>query len=725
MFPTLPPSHHSQIGLRFWQLILIMLLAAPQCVLAQRTLTGTVRDRSGEALPGVTLRVTELRGVGTTTDAQGHFSLTVRDLPCYTLQISMVGMQTQHIAITPLTSSPLAITLREEARTMETLVVTATRTPKTLLDVPVPTRVLDAADIAASDASTVQDLLQTELPGVEFSYSMNQQVNLNLQGFGGNSILFLVDGERLAGETLDNVDYSRLNLSDVGRVEIVKGAASSLYGSNAVGGVVNLIPRTATEPWTLKLNARYGSYGDLRYGATASVNRKNINSTTTVQLSQCDSVHLSDDPSSSLRAIYGFRTLNASERLIYTPVERLKITGRAGYFFRERESAATLHDRYRDFSGGLRGEYAFTDCTDLMLSYAFDQYDKSDYALGLKRDVRDYSNVQHTVRTLFNHSLDAPSSPTLTLGGDLMRDYLMSYQFGDDGYHLQYTADAFAQWDQTFSDQWNLIAALRYDYYSEMHSGHLSPKLNIMYRLPHWSFRAGYANGFRAPSLKEMYMNFDMANIFMIYGNKDLKPEVSNNFNLNAEYTEGPYNLTAMAYFNHVQDRITTLWNQARNGMVYENMSRMNIYGIDLGLCCRWDNGIGCRIAYIYTHEGISSDGLRSSTRPHTATLRVDYSRDWHWGITTLAVNGRALSAVTCDEITNLTDPSQHQEVTYPGYMLWRIMLTHQFSHGIILTATIDNLFNYQPKIYYNNSPATAGRTFGIGLTWDVDKLRK
>ena len=128
---------------------------------------------------------------------------------------------------------------------LEEVVVTGTRTPKFLKDTPIQTRVITSRDIARTDATNVQDLLQQELPGVEFSYSMNQRTHLNFAGFGGQGILFLVDGERLAGESMDDVDFSRLLMAGVERIEIVKGASSALYGSSAAGGVVNIITKNA------------------------------------------------------------------------------------------------------------------------------------------------------------------------------------------------------------------------------------------------------------------------------------------------------------------------------------------------------------------------------------------------------------------------------------------------------------------------------------------------
>ena len=120
-------------------------------------------------------------------------------------------------------------------RGLDEVVVTGTRTPRHLADTPVLTRVITTADIQRSDAADIQQLLQQQLPGVEFSYAMNQQTHLNISGFAGQSVLFLVDGVRMAGETMDDIDFSRIALDNVERVEIVRSAASALYGSNATG----------------------------------------------------------------------------------------------------------------------------------------------------------------------------------------------------------------------------------------------------------------------------------------------------------------------------------------------------------------------------------------------------------------------------------------------------------------------------------------------------------
>ncbi len=605
---------------------------------------------------------------------------------------------------------------------LDEVVVTGTRTPKLLKDSPVLTRVISASDIKKSDATNISDLLQTELPGIEFSYSMNQQVSLNMQGFGGNAILFLIDGERVAGETLDNIDFSRLNLNDAGKVEIVKGAASSLYGSNAVGGVVNIISRESSEPWTLNANARYGEHNEQRYGLNYSFNAWKLSNSLSAQYTHINSYNMKNG--GDYDRFYGGKTYNIKDRLTFRANDQLKFIGRVGYFFRERNSAETTHDRYRDLSTGLKGIYDFSSETNLEVSYSFDQYDKSDYMLTTHSDVRDYSNAQNIGKAILNHTF--AGKHILTVGGDVMRDYLMTYQFTDNGSKKQITADGFAQIDLNFNKNLNLIFGGRYDYFSEAAMKHFSPRVNAMYKLNRFAFRGSYAGGFRAPTLKEMYMDFDMAGIFMIYGNKDLKPESSNNFQLSAEYTRGLFNATLGGFCNLVDNRITTVWNKAMNGMMYTNIGNMTISGIDANLSWRTGWGLGTRASYVYTNEHVKKgEPYTSSTRPHTATLRVDYTKNWkNYGLM-VALNGRFLSKVGVDEFVSVTSYDETERVEYPAYTMWKLNITQSIRKGIDLIATVDNLFNYVPKYNYSSTPSTTGISFAIGLSIDIEKLVK
>ena len=372
----------------------------------------------------------------------------------------------------------------------------------------------------------------------------------------------------------------------------------------------------------------------------------------------------------------------------------------------------------------MKGNYIITEADNLELSYAFDQYDKSDYLVPSSRDVRDYSNVQHTVRSLYNHTF--ANKHILTIGGDYMRDYLMSYQFSDNGSHTQHTADAFAQFDWNPHRKFNLIAGLRFDWFSEANLSHLSPKLGIMYKVENCSLRASYAGGFRAPTLKEMYMDFYMGNIFMIYGNPELKPETSHNFSLSAEYMKGRHSFTVTGFYNLVDNRITTAWNQELSGQVYTNMSPLQVAGAEINATGRYKCGVSWRVSYAYTHETIKKgEPQLSSTRPHTATARIAYDKNWkNYGLS-VSLTGRYLSAVTCDVYTELTSYEETVKQTYPGYTIWKLSLVQRVWRGIDLTLSVDNIFNYRPDYYYSNSPSTTGTTLSAGLSLNLEQMIK
>lgn len=695
---------------------------------AQRTIYGTVSDTSNKPLPGASISVKEIPSLGVISDFDGFYKLTLPDNRAYSIFVSFVGQGDTTVSIEGSRSGELNFRLEESSSMLGMVVVTGTRTPKLLKDVSIVTRVISELDIKKADATDIRDLLQAELPGVEFSYSMNQQTSLNMSGFGGNSVLFLVDGERLAGETLDNVDYSRLNMDNVGRIEIVKGAVSSLYGSNAVGGVVNIISREAEKPWSVNLNGRYGAHNEQRYGGSMGFNKGRFSSMANIQYSSVDAIDLSkgtdNEHVGEYSLIYGNSTFNLKERLVFKAMDNLKFTARAGYFFRERNSSESLKDRYRSFSGGLKGNYDITQDDDLELSYSFEQYDKSDHLVLNGREVRDYSNVQHTVRALYNHVF--AGKHILSVGGDYMRDYLMSYQFKDNGSHTQHTSDAFAQFDWNPHKKFNIIAGFRFDYFSATDLARLSPKVGLMYKIGNCSLRGSYAGGFRAPTLKEMYMNFYMGNIFMIYGNPDLKAETSHNFSLSAEYLKGCHSFAVTGFYNIVDNRITTVWNQESGGQIYTNMSPMQVAGAEVNATGKYSSGLSWRLSYAYTHEHIKKgEPLLSSTRPHTATVRMAYDKDWkNFGLS-VVLSGRFLSQVTTDVYAEMTSYEETVKQTYPEYTIWKLSFIHRLWKGTSLTLSIDNLFNYRPDYYYSNSPSTTGIVGSVGLSLDIEQMFK
>ncbi len=618
------------------------------------------------------------------------------------------------------------------------VVVTGTRTPKLLKDAPIQTRLITAADIEKADATNVEDLLQQEMPGVEYSYVMNQKKHMNLSGFSGQGILFLIDGERLAGETMDDVDFTRLNMANVERIEIVKGAASALYGSSAGGGVINIITKEQTRPWTLNLNARLARHNERRFGGTYGTRGRWLQNTLNVHHTSTDNFHVHNAPNPATQvatAVYGDRTWNVKDRLVFTPTEHLRLVGRAGYFYREQTRTADSPERYRDFSAGLRGLWNISQSDDLELSYSFDQYDKSDYYKIPHLDVRDYSNVQNIVRALYNHHWNTGS--ILTVGTDFMHDYLMSQNLGNNT-ESQNTFDAFAQYDWLINNRWELVGALRYDYLSDSRDAHVTPKLTARYQpINNLNLRLGYGMGFRAPALKEKYYNFDMAGAWIIKGNPDLKAEVSHNLNASADYTTGAYNFTVAAYYNDVHNKLATGVPHYQQGddkqlyLNYINLTNYSVYGGEATAQARWSNGLSARLSYAYTNEHLPKDTDGNTVnsqylpaRKHSLTARIDWDKQWtrHYGLL-LSLNGRFLSEVNSTEFIDYYDISKGTKtIHYPAYTLWKLSAVQRFGTAFRWTLAIDNLFNYRPRYYYFNSPMTDGLNCMTTFSLDIGK---
>ena len=614
------------------------------------------------------------------------------------------------------------------------VVVTATRTPKLLSESPIQTQVIPMSDIRKLDVANVEDLLRQQMPGVEFSYSMNMQTSMNMAGFAGQSVLFLVDGERLAGETNDNVDFERLVTTNVDHIEIVKGAASALYGSSANGGVINIITRNVAQlpRFSLDANGRLGSHGVQRYSLGLNVHRGRVANSLdgSCRTTDCFGVHNREDDALPLRIehVPGQEVWNLRDRLVWMPTDRLRLTGRVGYYQRQmvRTPGEAEHTRYYDYTAGLRADAELTPADHLELSYNFDQYDKTLYyvpsSLTVARcNVRQYSNVQNSVRCLWNHTL---ASGTFTVGADYMYDYLVNGKLASADYH-QSSADAFVQYDWNVSRRWELVGALRYDYFELGHSRQVTPKLSAAWHcLRRLTLRGSYGMGFRAPTLKEMFYDFEAMSGWIIDGNPDLKPERSHNFNLSADYGHGPFGFTLMGCHNIITDRITTGTPQRLTDgahLPYVNLHRAQVSGLEATAQARWRSGVSARLSYCFTaeHKPGQAPNQFMPARPHSLTYSVDYERSV--GAVCrfcIALSGRWLAAVSNREYVSTQHPEEGiRRVHYPGYQMHKLQLSQHWRDRLTLTLSADNLLDYHPDNYFYNAPLTTGREYAASLS--------
>ncbi len=766
-------------------IFLTMYTAVSTLALAEyRVITGKVTDEQGEPLVGAYVTADGQKDAATVTDNKGNYELKVMPGKCH-LKVSYLGFIPHKVTITDSHNEMhYNVRLAEDMTSLEQVVVTATMTPKPLKDVPVVTRLLNLDDIKKTDATNIQDMLAQELPGVEFGFAMSQETSLNMSGFGGNAVLFLVDGERMAGETMDNIDYNRLNLDNAGRIEIVKGASSALYGSNAVGGVINIISRESSEPWTANINSRYNSMGnEWRDGASVSFNVKKWNSQTSYQRTKIDNINLpTDEPSalekaqavlegrevpaskSKLSRLYGNKNHNVKERLTFTANDHLKFIGRGSYFYRE-NYRDTYEYHFHGYSGGLKGVYNWNKNQNLEASYAYDKYDKANFQPdGTRTHDHDYVNTQNTIHLLYNQAI---KDHVLTLGSDYMHDYLSTYQFLDNAAHEQSTCDAFAQLDFKATKRLNFIGSARYDHFSASHKNAVTARLAAMYKWNKVSLRTSYAGGFRAPTLKEMYMQFDMGNMgYIICGNPELDPERSNNFNLSLEHFgridndnifDGSYNITTSGYCNIFDKKVSSVakyWvvdesferggyqvekddpsisydsnkdtysyvdangvtRKAMTSSLYSNEDGVTVTGVDFSFQYKLKFGMGLKYSYAFMHaDGAALGSYFTQPRSHSMTWRIDYDHQFarHYGLN-VGLSGN-----------HQGKPQQQSETADPGYTLWKLMLQQRIWKGIKVNFTVDNLFNFIPEFYSYSSPMTIGRTYSVGASIDIDRLFK
>ncbi|NDV83362.1 TonB-dependent receptor [Bacteroides sp. 51] len=726
---------------------LILLLSISISISAKDyTIQGKVvdqKDKTGLSNINVGIQGTNK---GTLTNRNGEFSLSgVAGEECI-LAVYAIGYETVLQTLKPGNNTgKLTIVLEEKPYELEQVVVTATRSERVLKDVPIATQVISRKTLEKMQISNFRDVLEYEMPGVEFTNN-GGYANINMLGFGGKYVLFLVDGERMAGESFDNIDYNRINMDNIERMEIVKGASSSLYGSNAVGGVVNIITKKPDRPLQIQASGRYGSHGEQNASLLVSSLQKWGSMSLSGSYKTQDPYTLKDrealtqkyengtivEQALSETNIAGYEDYNITPKVTFTPNDKLEIELKGGYFFKERNPGGRdgekVRDRFYDYTGGVKANYEISKNQHVSLSGNYDRYDKYDYYRLLKEKEKNYENSQIRVSGLYDLMIGGKHS--IVAGAEYLSDDLMTYMFEKEGESDQrdaYTYSVFTQQEWVLHKKVTMVTGLRYDYHSRF-KGHLTPRLSFMYR-PNkiLTLRGGYSGGFRSPTLKELYTDWfhPYGGGFQIIGNSDMKAETSNNFTVSGEVALGKTLITGMAQYSIIDEKINSVWLN-NDTIQYVNQGNAKIFSSEVTVSHRFGKDVMVRGTYAYVHDNHKK---RSTTRPHTATFRVDYTTNFLKKYNpTMSFSGKYFSGMdvygTGDitEIDNTTGMSKTETeeyvVKYDGYSIWRLTLQVPLPYNLSVNGGINNLFDYKPKFSSFYSSISSGRTYYVGLTW-------
>lgn len=716
------------------------------------TIKGIVRNQQNEPIPYATVMVMGTN-IGMAANVNGEFRIKLNQ-GTYKLRISCTGYEPRTVEVDAVKQPELDIVLDEARNNLTEVVITGTRTEKMLKDEPVVTRVITAEDIKKIDPQDFKSLLEYEVPGLHFNGATHGSglPSISFQGMDSRYLLFLIDGERIAGEgASDNVDFTRLNVDNIERIEIVKSAMSTLYGSNALGGVINIITKKANRPFVGTVSTRLTSRRDQKYTVSLGTRQEKFSSLTTASFSRRnpftfeerkptkrlyelpdgrDSIGIS--PKLSKYNMRGYETFSIAQKVGYDFTDKLSAELN-GSFYQNRllyVNEGKISERFRDFTFGGKMNYIFNENSRLDLSYHYDNYFKDDIdsADHRKTKIR-YRDILNNVR--LNYSLLLADRHSLTVGGEVNAEKLRTNWFKDTTANSMTNYVLYVQDDYRITDRLSLVGGIRMDYHS-LYKVHVNPKLSAMYKIGNVTLRGGYAAGFRSPSLKELYGEFNHGGMFKIYGSTDLKPETSHHGTLSGEWTAGIFNISVTGYYNWFNNRIalTTRISEDKKkrfpDYIYINADSAKTYGADVNMQVRLPFDLTLKGTYSYVYDDTKIKGRRSSyVRPHTAVIQAEYSRKIGKCRTTLGLNGRWMSGVDYWGISSVSKKRVLTKVELKDYMIWRLNASCRFPKGITLNIGVDNLFNTKDENFSSDRYAifSRGTEFVANLSVNIAEL--
>ena len=522
---------------------------------------------------------------------------------------------------------------------LQEVVVTGTGTQHLLKNAPVQTEVITHRMLKDYGGRSLEDILA----GLTASFAFNQDdmgSQMQLNGLGNDYILVLIDGKRIHGDVGGQNDLSLIDPQNIEKIEIVKGASSALYGSDAIAGVINVITKKRNEGLLVENSTRGGSYGDLRQHNGLGFAIGKFKSYTNFQLQHSDGWQntATEDPKQTEFLIEDSRNMTVnrhtnwqvSERLTYEPMKNMEFYAEGSTYWKRiyrpcgkyaAVDVKTYDMAYRNQSLAAGGIWKLKKTDQVTLDVNWDRhayyYNYTDTTLTDGYDPHGNftpyypyfpgdEELQSDQRRIMAHLkgiFTLPYDNRLSAGVEWRYDYLEAPMRVDGGVARDNTEAVYVQdeFRYAFSPKvaMNMTGGLRLNNNGQ-YGLNLSPKISGMLSLgDNIRLRATWSQGFKTPTPKELYYRYVkyMNGTYLYLGNEGLKPQTSNYYAVSGEYNWQGLNVTVTGYINKVKDMITLVTipnSQApaeyivkydpRKTRQYQNLETAKTKGVDVSI---------------------------------------------------------------------------------------------------------------------------------------------
>ncbi|MEO9512664.1 MAG: TonB-dependent receptor [Flavobacteriaceae bacterium] len=393
---------------------------------------------------------------------------------------------------------------------LDEVVVTATRTIRQLSSLPLPVTLIPKKQLQRTGVTRLNEILY-EQTGIVMTpdATIGGGEGVQIQGISSDYVLVLIDGVPVVGRSSGNLDLSRFAIGNIKQIEVVKGPSSSLFGSEALGGVINIITEKPTsDTITGQISHRTATFNNQNSNISLNQRANKIGYSIFADRLSTDGYDLaSGDEGQTINPFFNY-TFNG--RVYHDTSDNLSIFGSGRYFFQEFDVPSGASEE-KDANAHLRIDHKINKKAQFEYEVYFTNYNTNeqtiDSATGDILFENDFDQNLFRPEIRFNHNFQLQS--TLTVGAGYNFENLTRSLFADKvTFDSQY---AYAQYDFSPVEKFNVIVGARFDNHS-VYNSQLSPKISARYQLTkHLALKGSVGSGFKAPDFRQLYLDFTNA----------------------------------------------------------------------------------------------------------------------------------------------------------------------------------------------------------------------